>query len=393
MRGRRIAIVYPRLGWGGSEARALWAITALKDDYEITLITAGPVNLPRLNEYYGTQLSARDFSVLQAPLPPGLNRTSKLAGLRGSFLGRFCTMVAPRFDLILSLYNVCDYGVPAIQFVADFSFDLTMHGSLTAGVQKSGWWDLKSPFRRAYLRVCDCVYAADPLAYRNNITIANSHWTARVLRDRYGIEARVLYPPVSGAAVTVSFDKRESGFVWIGRIVPDKRVDFAVRVLARVRQKGYAVHLHLVGPVESARYGRMVRRMCSGYDWVFFEGQLAGQRKLDLIAQHKYGINACQNEAFGIAVAEMVKCGCIVFVPAGGGQVEIVNCPPLIFQNEDHAVDLITAVLADEALQDQLRLSLSGASQGLSIESFTSGVRHIVQAALELGRDSAGLRR
>ena len=56
----RIAIVHPCLGFGGSEARALWTLEALKDKYGVSLITDGDVDLPRLNEYYGTMLRTGD---------------------------------------------------------------------------------------------------------------------------------------------------------------------------------------------------------------------------------------------------------------------------------------------------------------------------------------------
>ena len=62
----RIAIVHPRLGRGGSEARALWAIEALKGSYGVSLVTMGEVDFPSLNAYYGMQLSLGDVAVLRA---------------------------------------------------------------------------------------------------------------------------------------------------------------------------------------------------------------------------------------------------------------------------------------------------------------------------------------
>ena len=39
MQKNKIAIVHPKMGWGGSEATVLWAIEALKNDYNVSLIT------------------------------------------------------------------------------------------------------------------------------------------------------------------------------------------------------------------------------------------------------------------------------------------------------------------------------------------------------------------
>jgi hypothetical protein len=52
----KIGVAHPRLGRGGSEARAMWAMQALKDDYDVSLITAGEVNLKELNSFYGSSL-------------------------------------------------------------------------------------------------------------------------------------------------------------------------------------------------------------------------------------------------------------------------------------------------------------------------------------------------
>jgi len=45
----RVAVMHPQLGYGGSETVPLWTVQALKRDYHVTLITGGPVDLPRLN--------------------------------------------------------------------------------------------------------------------------------------------------------------------------------------------------------------------------------------------------------------------------------------------------------------------------------------------------------
>ena len=41
----RLAIAHPRLGRGGSEARAMWAVEALKDSYDVSIVSAAPVDL------------------------------------------------------------------------------------------------------------------------------------------------------------------------------------------------------------------------------------------------------------------------------------------------------------------------------------------------------------
>lgn len=68
----KIAISHVCMGRGGSEARAMWGIAALKDVAGVTLLTAGRVELEDLNAWYGTSLEPGDFKVRQAPVLPGM---------------------------------------------------------------------------------------------------------------------------------------------------------------------------------------------------------------------------------------------------------------------------------------------------------------------------------
>jgi glycosyltransferase involved in cell wall biosynthesis len=81
-----------------------------------------------------------------------------------------------------------------------------------------------------------------------------------------------------------------------------------------------------------------------------------------------------------MAPAEMVRAGCLVWVPGGGGQVEIVgDNPRLRYDSEDEAVDVISAVLADPAEEQRLREILTArAAQQFSSGRFMDQVRRIV---------------
>ncbi len=63
-------------------------------------------------------------------------------------------------------------------------------------------------------------------------------------------------------------------------------------------------------------------------------------------------------------MGELVQAGCITFVPNGGGQMEIVNHPELIYGNDDDAVQKIVAVLENPPLQEALRSTLLKARRG-----------------------------
>jgi hypothetical protein len=92
-------------------------------------------------------------------------------------------------------------------------------------------------------------------------------------------------------------------------------------------------------------------------------------------------------EHFGIAVAEMVKAGCIVFTPNSGGQVEIVGKDDrLTYDSDEQAVEKITAVLGDASRQRTLVEHLAGCASCFSADRFVREIRAVVGEVAEESR-------
>ena len=81
-------------------------------------------------------------------------------------------------------------------------------------------------------------------------------------------------------------------------------------------------------------------------------------------------MSACQHEAFGIATAEMIKSGAIVWVPSDGGQTEIVSHPLLTYRDDNNAVEKIIHVLKNNRVQSDLRQHLDIQNKKFSKELF-----------------------
>jgi glycosyltransferase involved in cell wall biosynthesis len=381
----KVALVHPGLGFGGSEAPALWTIEALKEDYEVTLISMGDVDLERLNAYYGTSLAPGDFSTQRVFLPWGLRSSSKFSAVKGRFLQRYVRRVARGFDVLISCYGPMDFGKPGIQLIADFSFVEEWRLELNPSFRTwKAWFYGDTLVRGVYLRLCDGIADVRPEAWKQNLTLANSAWSADRLLKKYGIPSQVVYPPVAMDFPSIPFANRDKGFICLGRVSPEKCVHSVIEILRKVRERGHDVHLHILGGIDDSSYAKKVRGLAEHFrEWVFLEGWTLGDRKRELLARHRFGINACRNEAFGIAVAEMVLAGCLVFVPSGGGQVEIVNHPALVYANEAEAVEKIDAILTREAEQEKLRNHLRQGSDAFSVNTFVGTMRRVVAEFVE----------
>jgi len=379
----RVAVVHPMLlPGGGSEAQAMGTIEALADDHRVTLITMGRPDLEALNRSCGTRVDPARVDVLTVAIPPGLR--TWFDALRGYRLARYCRRHAGDFEVMISAYNVMDFGRPGIQMIADFSFDDNLRRELHApagpadALLKRG-----SAGRSAYLAFGRWLSGGGDGAWKANRTTACSAWVRDLLRDRFGVASEVVYPPVAAGARQVPWEDREDGFVVMGRLAPEKGIHQAIEILAEVRKKR-PVHLHILGRRGRASYARKIEKLAArNRDWVHLEGAVYGPEKEALLAGHKYGLSGCRHEAFGIAVAEMVRAGQIVWVPDGGGQTEIVAHPGLIFSGPAQAAELILACLGAPACESEMRRHLEARAGLFSAARFAGEIRAVVKGFLE----------
>lgn len=378
----RVVISHLYMGRAGSEANVMWLCQALKGDYDLTVVTTGGWDLDDLNQYYGTSIEPSEVHVRLVPMPP-LPHGLFAAALRGNLCQRYARRIASEYDIRISAYSPTDWGLPAIHFIADFSWHDEIRNAHDPPPRSLIYKD--TLLRRAYLclaRACGSRSGRDLL--RQDLVIANSEWSAAQLRRYYpGASFPVIYHPVRSAFPKVRWDNKENSFVIIGRIAPEKRVEEAIAILAAVRSRGHAVQLHLCGAIGRDPYGRRMARLCAEHaDWIVPEGRVSGENKVRILTQCRYGIQTRHAEPFGISVAEMVNAGAIVFAPARGGQAEILNCPELLFTNQDDAVAKIHSVLSQPDRQEQLAGYLAGRVPLFDENQFVRQVRALLHRAL-----------
>ena len=376
----KIGIVFLRLTpGGGGEAAALWTTEALKKDYDVSLISIGRILLPELNACYGTDMKPGEIRTIEVPVPKCINQYFDV--LRGAWFSRLWRQLSSQFDLMISAYNVVNFEKKGIQFIADFSFDESLRRAfleLPFGIEQIFY--LPGPHRWLYRTVGRMISGTGRCDWKRNMTVSNSEWTRRVMKRTYGLESKVIYPPVIMDDAFLPWDQKETGFVFLGRLAPEKHVERIIKILKEARLSVPDLHLHIVGGMRHDFYSRKIMRLCrQNKDWIFYEGVRFQDEKRKIIAHHKFGISARANEPFGIAVAEMTLAGNLVFVPKGGGQVEIVDHPALIYEDAADAAEKIVRVLRDPFLQNSLREHLRGRGERFSPKKFREEIRATVR--------------
>lgn len=370
--------------FGGAASVSAWVIEALKKDYEIYLATTDKdVDVNGLNQLYGTSLSPQDFNIVQTRIVAWLQKVSsnKLKSLRLAYSVKDLKSMFGEFDLIVNTANEINLGYPAIQYI---------HCPIRSSIIVR---ELYSP-PESWLRLANNAvfklvsgFRADKLG-NNSVFIANSEWTANAFSRAYGLKAKVIYPPITlpEPSSDQSHD-RETGFVTIGRFIHEKRLHETIDIIERVRKIIPEVHLHIVGDGKGS-YSDTINSMASDRDYVTLHRNISRDELGSLVRRHRFGIHSTRYEHFGMAPAEMVTAGMIVFVHKSGGQVEIVNnIDELAFENYDEAVVKILNVLEDEELQARITAELSCRKDLFSAEIFMSKISGLVSDVLKVRKN------
>lgn len=376
----RVAIAHVRLGWGGSEKRVLWGIQALKSHHDVTLITAGSYDLQALNQYYGTDLQSEDFESIQVSLPFFMRNNGRMAAIRGALFQRFCRKIAEDYDVLISGYGPTDFGRPAIHLIADFSWDQELRETLhpyPPGMIYNNQW-----IRSIYLGLAKylCKPSGRDLFSGQDLMLSVSPWVSQKMKSRHGVESLVLPSPVPGDFPLVSWEKKQSGFVCLGRLAPEKRIEDIIDILRGVRAKGHDVHLHIVGDGDNLAYLASLKKIVAEHKgWVSMEGRMQGDEKIALLSQHAFGIHACRGDAFPGVLIEMMKAGCVVWAHDSGGQPDILQIPMLLYKDNKEAADKIDSMLHNANQLKQTQKKLLDLSEKYSVEHYMRDICSIVE--------------
>lgn len=378
----RIAIGHPGMGFGGSEARVMSLLEMLQNKFQVDLITTNMPDLQKLNDFYQTNVKREKIKIHLVPIPLFVQNSTKYSALRSALYNRFTKKIGAKYDLCISAYNLTHWGEcrRKIHFIADFGWDRELYRSLSnRSLQDRSLNFYDSILQKCYFRFCKMIHAVDLARHcisQNDLFLLNSQWSKDVFESKYGPHrGEVVFPAVREQYTKIAKERRKADFVSLGRIAPEKRIIEQIEIIQLLRECGFATKLHIIGEVGKDPYGKQVSSLCKDKDWVILHGKCYGKKKANLLTSCRYAIHCCQNEAFGIAVAEFVRAGCIPFVPQnGGGPTEIVPFIELQFTDHSDAVNKIINVLSNPELESIIYNNLNNFTSSFSVEEFEQKV-------------------
>lgn len=368
---------------GGGSMVGAWAVEALRDDYDLTVLTWSRLDLEEVNRAFGTTLHPADAEWVTVPRL--IAHALKLAPVPLSLLMLSCNMRYARrllrrreFDGVLGTMNELDVGTRAFQYI---HYPWAKFPRPDVDYRWYHW----GPAVRLYRHSCNWIGGYREQRATANLTYANSEWTAALFREWYGRPCRVLYPPVVGGFPELPVDERRHAFAVIGRFSPEKELEKVMEIVAAVRARGHDVELTIIGTSDDAAYRDHIRRTAADHgSWIRLHENLDRNDLVELVARHRFGIHGMRGEHFGIAPAELQLAGCVTFVADGGGPTEIVGHDErLIYSDRADAVAKISAVLDDPDLDSALRRSTRERARQFTVERFSKELREAVCELLE----------
>lgn len=380
---------------GGGAGVSAWALQALAEDWDVTLLVWHPPEFAALDRHFGTSLAGRQIHVVRPPrwLYEILKRDPDPSSYQGmSYLMRVCRRIGHRFDALFCPDNEFDFGRPGIQYV-HYPY-LAKHIDVIQRVRTAtplarAWQTLRG-INRPWLMMSGVTVPG----IESNLTLVNSDWTGALFEELYCDRWRVIYPPAVFFGEPLPWANRSQTAVCLGRIEPAKRQVEAIDIIERVRARGHDLQLRVIGDIASPDYGEEVRQRAErAGEWVRLEHGISRSELDRALGSSRFGLHAMIDEHFGMAGAEMLRAGCVVFAPDSGGQVEVLGHESrLLYSDDDRAVDAICAVLDDAGTQEELHRFCSAQGQKFSEQRFTEELRAVVRenhAPEHQGRESA----
>jgi glycosyltransferase involved in cell wall biosynthesis len=180
--------------------------------------------------------------------------------------------------------------------------------------------------------------------------------------------------------------------VAVGRLVPVKRFDVLIEVLAQVRRSHPGLQAVIVGegyerPALEARV-----RQLGAEEWLKLPGRLGDQELVDLYRRAWLLASASAREGWGMTVTEAAACGTPAVVTRIAGHLDAVEdeMSGLLCTTPRQMVSQIDAVLRDDALRARLAKGALERAQELTWEATARGTLVALAREVEAWRARRG---
>ena len=349
---------------GGGEYLPLSFISALQKTCNLTVAVDLACNFERSYAAFGEGLDIDRTKLKLVQVTPPSYDPKRHSGRTSLYRFRQLKRLARSADVCISTACIMDFGRPAHHFINMIDFgddDFTAFALGGAGRARGGLLE------RARRFVSDGI-VRPLLGMRSKRSIIrdrrqhiypNSRFVEKLMTAYYGpFNSTMFYPPTLFEAHSDASDEHDPlKVVYIGRIVPSKRIEELVEIVEKARNlSGKDFTFHIAGRLDlTPAYGNKLESLAAERPWLKLCGALYGDEKVRFLASGSYALHAERDEAFGIAVAEYLVSGLIPIVPDEGGTTEIVSSGELAYRTPNVAANILARLSADGSFRERMR--------------------------------------
>lgn len=227
-----------------------------------------------------------------------------------------------------------------------------------------------------------------PYLYRGSRVVTLSESSRSEIVSMMGLLAdRVtVVPPGVDAACTPGGPKSPDPLVIaVGRLVPVKRFDRLIEVLATLRRRHSRLRAVIVGEGYEREHLQALVHVAGAGEWIDMPGRLADE---DLIALYRRAwvlVSHSQREGWGMTITEAAACGTPAVVSRIAGHTDAVEDgrTGVLVDDTSAMVVALDAVLSDEAYRNQLARAASERARELTWEATAAGTLDALVAEAE----------
>lgn len=229
------------------------------------------------------------------------------------------------------------------------------------------------------------------------IIVCNSYFTKKFIDQEYGVNSKVIYPPVDVQSFKTG--KKENIILSLGRfsqLLQAKRQDVLINVFKKMIDKGLSNwKLILAGATDIGGESvfNQLKRQAKSYPIEFLENpdfktitKLYSRAKIFWSASG-YGIDEEKEpekvEHFGIAIVEAMAAGCVPLVIGKGGAREIIKegKTGFLWEDEKGLIRMTQDLIVNPVTLSSLSKAVIKSSQAFSKKKFCQNFDEIITPA------------
>jgi glycosyltransferase involved in cell wall biosynthesis len=223
---------------------------------------------------------------------------------------------------------------------------------------------------------------------RNSTLITNSEFSKKIIFEKLGINAQVLYPPVDidrfRKRALLSKTRQDTVLV-LCRIVPYKNIESAIGIAKILKDNDICKKMKIIGNLHDYDYVRRdyyaqlteMRNSNGLQEFVVFDINAHHESVIESMHSAKAYLHTVPGEPFGISTVEAMSAGLVPAVPDLGGHTEFV---PQRYQYDTayRAADIISSAMkASNSERMKLSNSVRRFSTSNYIQSFIDIINNV----------------